>query len=97
MSKTLIRNNEVHEYDESVSDKIDRYFYDITFTLDDPEHAHGIIITSDWVKIEWYGGSSTHTNITPKSIFPSRNKLDESELIYIMDLIEKIKFEGFRE
>jgi hypothetical protein len=91
--KTLIRKNQVHEYDESVSAEIDRYFYDITFTLAD--HAHGVIITSDGVSIDWHGGSSTSTNITPNKIFPNRNKLNESELIYIMDLLEEINFEGY--
>ena len=95
--KELIRNGDVYEYVEGLyDDKEDPYFYDISFCLGESEKAHGIIITGFGVSVDWYGGASTHTNLKPNKIFPGKMKLEEEDLIKIIDLLDKSGYEGMK-
>jgi hypothetical protein len=94
--KLTDKYGEVFDYEDFSDEK--GYFYEITFLMDSiPDRSHSIIVMPHGVNVEWHLQSEfkiTYTNIVPSSLFPGKEKLDDEDLLEVMDTLRKIKFEG---
>jgi len=88
-TKTLFRNEQEYHYTETITEN--DYAYEIDTTLDDAQVE--IFISSGGVSICYQDGAN-HTNITPNSLFPHAKKLSNTQLIYLLDLLHNINYEG---
>jgi len=89
--KTLIdKDGEKFPYSENI-DK-DGYLYEISIVWKKRDAEIGIL--NKGCHIAFDDGELVDTNIIPELLFPGKSRLNERELLFILDILEKTNIEG---
>jgi len=86
--KNLAKGNKIYNYVEFFDDE--EYYYEIDACFNQDAN---VIISPGGMSVV-FEDRVLHTNITPASIFPFAKRLQEAQLVYLLQVLQDSGYEG---